>query len=188
MENKNNILVTALRLFAAKGYDAVGVQEIVEASGITKPTLYHYFGSKRGLLDALLEDYFNNLIAVMKDASVYNHDLPVTLFKITRTVFDFARVNGSFYRMQLSMCFASPESESYDAVSKYNMEIFRILEHLFTLAASDHGNMKNRQKRYAFTFLGMINNYITLYLGNHIDLNDEMAHLAVQQYSYGIYS
>ena len=30
-----------------KGYDAVGVQEIVDTAGITKPTLYYYFGSKR---------------------------------------------------------------------------------------------------------------------------------------------
>ena len=29
-------------------------EEIVDAAGVTKPTLYHYFGSKRGLLAALL--------------------------------------------------------------------------------------------------------------------------------------
>ena len=46
MENKERILECALELFYAKGYDAVGVQEIAERSGITKPTLYYYFGSK----------------------------------------------------------------------------------------------------------------------------------------------
>ena len=51
MENRDHILDCALRLFAARGYDAVGVQEIVELAGLTKPTLYHYFGSKRGLLE-----------------------------------------------------------------------------------------------------------------------------------------
>jgi TetR/AcrR family transcriptional regulator len=54
MDNRSALLTHALQLFAARGYDAVGVQEIVEAAGITKPTLYHYFGSKRGLLDTLL--------------------------------------------------------------------------------------------------------------------------------------
>ncbi len=34
----------------ANGYDAMGIQRIVEAARITKPTLYHYFGSKQGLL------------------------------------------------------------------------------------------------------------------------------------------
>ena len=56
MDNRSLILARALDLWAERGYDAVGVQEIVEAAGITKPTLYHYFGSKRGLLDALIEE------------------------------------------------------------------------------------------------------------------------------------
>lgn len=43
------ILSTALDLFAIKGYDATAVREICEAAGITKPTLYHFFGSKDGV-------------------------------------------------------------------------------------------------------------------------------------------
>ena len=50
MDNRELLLNTALELFHAKGYDAVGVQEIVEKAGVTKPTLYYYFGSKLGLL------------------------------------------------------------------------------------------------------------------------------------------
>ena len=49
MENREKILESALDLFFTKGYDAVGVEEIAERAGITKPTLYHYFGSKYGL-------------------------------------------------------------------------------------------------------------------------------------------
>jgi TetR/AcrR family transcriptional regulator len=55
MDNRNNLLDHALNLFAERGYEAVGVQEVVETAGVTKPTLYHFFANKRGLLDALLE-------------------------------------------------------------------------------------------------------------------------------------
>ncbi len=44
MDNRERILQCALELFYAKGYDAVGVQEIAQKAGITKPTLYYYFG------------------------------------------------------------------------------------------------------------------------------------------------
>jgi AcrR family transcriptional regulator len=44
----------AARLFAERGYDATSVREIVEAAGVTKPTLYYHFGSKEGLAQALL--------------------------------------------------------------------------------------------------------------------------------------
>ena len=48
MDNKEVLLQVALDLFHAKGYDAVGIQEIVDKAGVTKPTLYYYFGSKKG--------------------------------------------------------------------------------------------------------------------------------------------
>ena len=50
LDNRELILNAALDLFYARGYDAVGVQEIVDRAGVTKPTLYYYFGSKLGLL------------------------------------------------------------------------------------------------------------------------------------------
>ena len=53
MDNREAILSEALHLFYVRGYDAVGVQEIVDAAGVTKPTLYYYFGSKKGLLETL---------------------------------------------------------------------------------------------------------------------------------------
>ncbi len=42
MDNKEVLLQVALDLFHAKGYDAVGIQEIVDKAGVTKPTLYYY--------------------------------------------------------------------------------------------------------------------------------------------------
>jgi AcrR family transcriptional regulator len=44
------LLAEATRLFAGRGYDRTSVQEIVEAAGVTKGALYHYFGSKDDLL------------------------------------------------------------------------------------------------------------------------------------------
>lgn len=188
MDNRTIILDTALRLFSQSGYEAVGVQEIVEASGVTKPTLYHYFGSKRGLLDALLEEHFNVLIASAASSAEYNGDLPQTLQNVTDTFFSFVKNHKDFYRMQLAMCFSGPGSETLHACSKYNKSLIHILEEMFIRAAEDHGNMKGRHQRYAFTFLGIINNYVTLFLGNHIKLDSQAAFQAVHQFSHGIYS
>src|SRR5260221_5464528 len=49
-----DIARVAARLFATQGYEATSVRTIVEAAGVTKPTLYYYFGSKEGLAQALL--------------------------------------------------------------------------------------------------------------------------------------
>ena len=47
----------AMKLFHARGYDAVGVAELVAALGIKPPSFYAAFGSKAGLLERALERY-----------------------------------------------------------------------------------------------------------------------------------
>ncbi|GAA2507757.1 TetR/AcrR family transcriptional regulator [Streptomyces thermolineatus] len=44
------LLAAATKLFAKHGYDRTSVQDIVDAAGVTKGALYHYFGSKDDLL------------------------------------------------------------------------------------------------------------------------------------------
>ncbi|MEI6245943.1 MAG: TetR/AcrR family transcriptional regulator [Acidobacteriota bacterium] len=50
------MLQAAVHIFERKGYQAASVREVAEMAGVTKPTLYYYFGSKEGLLIAILED------------------------------------------------------------------------------------------------------------------------------------
>ena len=47
----------AIKLFHSRGYDAVGVAELVAELGIKPPSFYAAFGSKLGLLERALERY-----------------------------------------------------------------------------------------------------------------------------------
>ncbi|WP_370636225.1 FAD-dependent oxidoreductase [Cohnella sp. CFH 77786] len=47
---KAMVAETALKLFAERGYDHVSVDDIIEATGTSKGTFYHYFRSKEELL------------------------------------------------------------------------------------------------------------------------------------------
>jgi AcrR family transcriptional regulator len=188
MDNRSKILSCALQLFALRGYDAVGVQEIVDTAGITKPTLYHYFGSKRGLLETLLLERFDELYKSIGEAAIYHGDLPQTLNRVAAAYFHYARDHRLFYRMQLSMWFAPPDSDAFKAVSRLDEKQQQLIEGLFIRAADDHGNMKGRHRAYAATFLGMINTYIGLSLNGYTELNDELVYKAVHQFMHGIFS
>ena len=75
-DTRANLLESALNLFAAYGYDGVGVQQICDAAGVTKPTLYHYFGSKRGVLETLMDARLSALHAALAKAAAPTDDLP----------------------------------------------------------------------------------------------------------------
>ncbi|MBC7541288.1 MAG: TetR/AcrR family transcriptional regulator [Candidatus Sericytochromatia bacterium] len=188
MDNRALIQATALTLFAARGYDAVGVQEIVSAANVTKPTLYHYFGNKVGLLQSIVQQYGSPLDERMADAADYQGDLPLTLNRVVKAHFQSARGQPDYYRLFLSLWFAPPASEAAGVVAeRFRLQRLR-LETLFEAAARDHGNMRGRQQAYAITFLGMISSYISLFLHGQAELDDDLAFRAVQQFMHGIYS
>ncbi|HEX2979397.1 MAG TPA: TetR/AcrR family transcriptional regulator [Anaerolineaceae bacterium] len=188
MDNRSNLLACALRLFADRGYDAVGIQEIVDAAEVTKPTLYHYFGNKYGLLEALLQAHFAPLNQLLRQAADYHHDLPLTLTNICKTFFQYARENPTFYRLQLGLWFAPENSEAHQAVARWNDEQYQIVEQVFLQAVSDHGNMRGRHSAYAATLIGMIHTYIGLSLNHRVELTDQLVTQAVHQFQHGIYS
>jgi AcrR family transcriptional regulator len=49
------LLAAARPLFAERGYDEVSAEQIVRAAGVTRGALYHHFGGKAALLDAVYE-------------------------------------------------------------------------------------------------------------------------------------
>ncbi len=69
------LLAAATRLFADRGYDRTSVQEIVEAAGVTKGALYHYFGSK----DDLLHEIYGRVLRLQQERldALAGSDAPV---------------------------------------------------------------------------------------------------------------
>lgn len=53
-DTKERILLAALRLFAADGYEAVSVSDIAGALGMTKAALYKHYKNKRDIFDHIL--------------------------------------------------------------------------------------------------------------------------------------
>jgi AcrR family transcriptional regulator len=178
----------ALGLFARRGYDAVGVQEIAESAGVAKPTLYHFFGSKQGLLEAIFAEHALVLDDTVREAARYERNLPLTLDRIVAAYVDFATREPEFYRLELALYFAPRESDAHRVATHHYALRQKILEEMFAAAVHDHGNMRGRHRRYAVTLVGMINSYIALQLNEHVVITDRLRRDIVHQFSHGIYS
>ena len=53
--SRESVLDAAERLMAAHGYDAATVAALVDEAGIPASSIYHYFGSKEGVLLAVMQ-------------------------------------------------------------------------------------------------------------------------------------
>ena len=65
---RKRLLQVATQLFGEKGYGATSVREVVEAAGVTKPTLYYHFGSKEGLFRQAVEEHLQIFGAIVAQA------------------------------------------------------------------------------------------------------------------------
>lgn len=52
---RSQILATVTPMLYERGVDGIGVAELCDRAGISKQTLYRHFGSKEGLVEAVLE-------------------------------------------------------------------------------------------------------------------------------------
>jgi len=75
---RHEILQAAKKVFAAKGYHATGVADIIEAAGIARGTFYLYFTNKRSVFERLLDEFLDVL-----RSRVYRIDETVGLEGIT---------------------------------------------------------------------------------------------------------
>jgi AcrR family transcriptional regulator len=104
-EVARHVARVAAQLFAAKGYDATSVREIVEAAGVTKPTLYYYFGSKEGLAQALLTVPLTGLLATIRAIVSGPGDAIEVLAGAVEAHFAFCRDDPDRARFYYALCF-----------------------------------------------------------------------------------
>src|SRR5215207_5669187 len=56
------IVAAATRLFAERGYEATGIDEVTRAAGVSKGALYHHYSDKADVLAAVYEDVETMLV------------------------------------------------------------------------------------------------------------------------------
>ena len=61
------ILTGAARAFAAKGYAAASMRQVAQATGASLGSIYHHFGSKEGLLAAIMTTNFRRVRAALEE-------------------------------------------------------------------------------------------------------------------------
>lgn len=67
LETARRIIRTAIGLFSERGFDNVSVQEIADASDVSKMTVFNYFGTKEDLVFWPMEEHFGDAARAVRE-------------------------------------------------------------------------------------------------------------------------
>ena len=108
MDAKERVLQAAVRAFAAAGYAGTSVQDVLKATGLSKPTLYYYFGSKEGLFRAILDFAYDESFRRMQADTKGGGTCAERLASLAAAVFQFATEHRDLMRLVFATVFAAP--------------------------------------------------------------------------------
>ncbi len=99
---RQQIMDTALELFAKQGYANCSIAQLAKHSGISKGLMYNYFESKEALLETIIEEGMSEILAYVDP----DHDGILTTEELTgliRKVFSSIRENQQFWILYMSI-------------------------------------------------------------------------------------
>jgi len=105
---RHDILKASRRLFKDKGYDDTMIDDVADAAGISKATLYNYFPNKESLLSGTLDDQIATMhqrIGDLDGGSSYEKLKQLLEFLVVDSV---PAIDVSRRVMYLNACEASP--------------------------------------------------------------------------------
>lgn len=92
------LIDAAVEVIARSGVEAATTREIYLRAGVTAPTLYHHFGDKQGLLDAVVTDAFERYLS-RKRALRPTGDPAADIRRGWDQHVDFARASPALYQL-----------------------------------------------------------------------------------------
>jgi TetR/AcrR family fatty acid metabolism transcriptional regulator len=85
-ERRRQILQAAVSSFAGKGYHACRVSDIAKQAGVAYGLVYHYYGSKEALLEAIFKETWGAMLATIKSVEQLDEPAPDQVRKVTQIV------------------------------------------------------------------------------------------------------
>ncbi|MBV9463065.1 MAG: TetR/AcrR family transcriptional regulator, partial [Verrucomicrobiae bacterium] len=141
--SRERLLKAAQKVFAHRGYAGASVQDIVSAAGVTKPTLYYYFGSKAGIYRSMVEAAFDERLDLMQKAASESDTLRGKLTEVLSALFQYARDHRELSRLCFSSACAAAGEIPTGIPAKRSRRNFEFL-HKLIAAGIRRGELSSR--------------------------------------------
>lgn len=146
-QTAEKILATAHHLFMERGYVGVSINDVVNAVGITKPTLYYHFSDKEALYAAVADRALRIMGDELSQATANNQQHPFVdqLTAVIRTI--QAHTHEDFRMMRHEIrTHLTPERQMYLARHFYTSmmaPIVALMQHGLAIGVVQHRNAED---------------------------------------------
>lgn len=115
-ERREQLIRVARQLFGTRGYDAVSVEEIASAAGVSKPIVYEHFGGKEGLYQVIVNREVKALSDILRSQMRPEHSARAVLEGIVVTLLDFIEENADGFHLLAHQSPTAVRSETFETV------------------------------------------------------------------------
>jgi AcrR family transcriptional regulator len=138
MTNKDKILQVALELFADQGYDRTPTSLIAKQSGISEGLIFRHFGSKAGLLSAIIRMGLEQIAETMEAYSDMGMDPGQAILKHIEQSLSTIRTHEKFWQLVTRIRFQVAVHDAMgDQIAQVNAYVVqRLTSHFIRLKAA----------------------------------------------------
>ena len=158
---------------------------MTDKSGITKPTLYYYFGSKKGLLEFIVREKEAEHLAVLEKASEYKHLFFESLTEILQAEIDFALKNPDYFRFRINLLNSGEQSEAYSVFHPYSVRLDEMMLEFFKLSTAEFGNMRDKEELYSSLYSANICSIAMKAASGKMKIDDKILYAIIHSFVYG---
>lgn len=174
---KIRIEKSAMLLFGQKGFSATSVREIVDAAGVTKPTLYYYFRDKNHLYESLFYDTIQEFYSSLDRQVFGDQPLRNRLIRLIEAHFESAMSNPLAVRFMFRAIFAAGAETPFIDLAALSEKNIHMIRKLFSQAAAKGEIPESALNETSILqFMGVIHSYMMrLAIGIHDNLGRQRA-------------
>lgn len=170
-DKRQLILAAAAEIFAAQGFHQATIEQIAEAAGVGKGTVYLYFKSKRKLFDSLLLESLQRLIERTKEAiQTENHPL-ARLRRLTNIHLHILQRNHPLLQMILREFTPEKLQSLRPELEQCVQELMDLYVHILQEGIADGALRPHNPQVAALAFLGAVNQVGVAHNRGHLPLS-----------------
>jgi TetR/AcrR family transcriptional regulator, fatty acid metabolism regulator protein len=127
-DKRSLILAAAVRVFARQGYEASRVGDVAKEAGVAYGIVYHYFGSKEAVLEAVFHEQWGRLLAAVALAEETGETAPEQLELVVKIVLRAWRDDPDLVRLLVREITRSPHiQDELDEIGQAFASLQRIV-------------------------------------------------------------